>query len=645
MNGKFDSNRRLFRLALISLLGICIPAGDVAAQNTEESGPGSGVLLAQLSRRSSRSSSFGGGYGYNNYGNYSNYGSSYGSQYGSRLGSSGSRSSYGSSRRSSLSDSGQYGSGSSGYNSNMGYDQGYGSSRYSDRYNRSSSYGRRTPTGEAGLSGTNPTGAAGQQQGQQTEETTARSGRTKRTSTSKSGSGSRQSEQSSVEIEGAAAPKSGAPGVPPPKAAGRGRPAAPAAPKQEGRPQSQLATLFLTVNADEIIVGDVFSVDIELSNPKRVGYNRLAAVFRYDPVFLRPVVGPPSMEGESPQPALAMIDDITSAPAPKGVAAVAEKAPSPYLREAFSRDDKISLYQNIVDHEKGLISYMFEITGETSTAQGRVASIYFEALQPTQRTQLEFYFSQNSTGGKAEEGQSDSSELGTGLYLNDKDCLGLPLLPGDGTISRWITILSEKPTKDRVRSLDKNKVAQEEVYRTHLRLVPDVDQIVIGDEFDVRVELENPDHEQFDQVSLLIAYNPRVLEVVDNDQNNIIARGLNIHDGSYRDQFPFDLGLANKVDPEKGLIDYRVRGYRKPLRSEGTLASIRFRALKSTSKTTLRVFLDREGKDPTTGLFFRLQDVLGDTSDPTDGVSTCSMQIGRLRSVAAQGTTANHEGS
>jgi len=492
----------------------------------------------------------------------------------------------------------------------------------------------------------NATGAPGEQQAQPNEETTARSGRTRRSSTSKSGSG--QSGQGSVEVEGAAAPKpAAAPAVPQPKAAGgRGRTAAPAAQEQEARPQTQLATLYLTVNADEILIGDVFAVDVELSNPKRTGYNRLAAVFRYDPVFLRPVVTPPSTEGESPQPALAMIDDVTSAPALKGVAAVAEKAPSPYLREAFSREDKISLYQNIVDHEKGLVSYMFEITGETSTAQGRVASVYFEALQPTQRTQLEFYFPSSTAEGKTGEGQSESAELGTGLFLNDEDRLGLPLLPGDGTISRWVTIFSEKPTKDRVRSLDRDELAQEEVYRTQLRLVPDADQVVIGDEFDVQIELDNPDHDQFDQVSLLIAYNPRVLEVVDYDENNIIARGLNIHDGSYRDRFPFDLGLTNKVDPEKGLIDYRIRGYREPLRSEGTLASIRFRALKSTSKTTLRIIYSPEGKDPTTGLFFRLQDVLGDSSDPRDGMNTCSMQIGRLRSAAAAaGTSTNREGS
>ncbi|HPO08520.1 MAG TPA: hypothetical protein PLZ55_07615, partial [bacterium] len=81
MNGRLDLNRRMLRLALIFLLGICIPIGDAAAQNAEESDSGSGVLLAQLSRRSSRTSSYGsGGYGYNN-NNYGNYG-------GSSLGSS-----------------------------------------------------------------------------------------------------------------------------------------------------------------------------------------------------------------------------------------------------------------------------------------------------------------------------------------------------------------------------------------------------------------------------------------------------------------------------------------------------------------------------------------------------------------------------
>lgn len=415
----------------------------------------------------------------------------------------------------------------------------------------------------------------------------------------------------------------------PPRGEQTGRTRTPAPPK-EVKPQAQWPTFYLTLNADQIIVGDAFSMDLQLSNPKKAGFDRLSVVLQFDPVFLRPVKGPPTAEDESAELAASMIDEATFAPARRRIMAVADTKKQPYIREAFSQGNRLSLYENVVDTEQGLINYMFELENETATARGRVASIFFEALQPTRRTFVSFRF-----GKPPAEGLEAASELGTALVRGSEDVLGLPLRPDDGTIDRGITILSEKPSKTRVRSLEPRRTS-EEVFTTRLRLVPESRRIVVDEEFNVYVELENPDHIRFDQVSLLIAYNPRVLEVIDYDADNAITRGVNIHDGSYRDVFPFDFFLVNRVNPETGLIDYRMRGYRRPLLSEGVLGCIRFRAVKSTSKTTLRMFIDRDGQDPTTGVFYRFKDVLADSADPTDGISTCSLRIGRLRSAAAE---------
>jgi len=374
-------------------------------------------------------------------------------------------------------------------------------------------------------------------------------------------------------------------------------------------------------------VGDVFSVDIHLFNPKKTGFSRLSTVVHYDPVFLRPVTGP-AEEGQEPLLATALIDEVTSAPPEEDIVPGMEERKEPYIHETLN--DRIALYENLVDNENGLISYMFELDDETATAQGRVASVYFEAIQPTRRTFLSFQFSGGDAGADALPGG-----VGTGLWKAEKDVLGLPLRPDDGTIDGGITILAEMPDKERIRSLTK-KPKESEYHETHLSLRAERQRIVVGEEFDVYVELDNPNHVRFDQVSLLIAYNPRVLKLIDYDENNAVTRGVNIHDGSYREAFPFDYFIKNEVDLDRGLIDYRMRGYRRPLRSEGALASMRFRALRSTAETTLRIFLDRDGKDPTTGVFYRFEDVLGDSQDFTDGVSTCSVQIGRLRSVAAE---------
>ncbi len=514
-------------------------------------------------------------------------------------------------------------SGRSGYGTEdrRGYSS-RGSSRTRDygRSSRQDRYQRNAPT--------DPRLQAPAPDSRETPETTAPRARPARTRSAAPGGGS-QSAETSVEV----AKPTKSPGSPnAPSAAGRrGQPK-----QEETKPLVQWPTFYLDVNADQIILGDVFSVDINLFNPKKTGFSKLAAVIHYDPVFLRPVTGP-AEEGSEPRVAASLIDEVTRAPVEKGMVPGMEKEKKPYIREVF--DERITLYENVVDNEDGLLVYMFELDDETVTAQGRVASVYFEAIQPTRRTFLSFQF-----GEKKGEAETASTSLGTGLLKGEKDVLGLPLRPDDGTIDRGVTILAEKPEKERVRSLTE-KERPGEFFSTHLALVPERRRIVVGEEFDVYVRLDNPNHVRFDQISLLVAYNPRVLELIDYDKENAITRGVNVHDGSYRDAFPFDYFIKNEIDPERGLVDYRMRGYRRPLRSEGVLASMRFRALKSTAETSLRIFLDRDGKDPTTGVFYRFDDVLGDSEDFTDGVSTCSVQIGRLRSVSAREGTEGAGGS
>lgn len=523
-----------------------------------------------------------------------------------------------------------------------GYDSRYGGNRYRDPrggysssdsrsryYGRSSRYQERYPSRGAGPAAVPPGRTMQPRQESLQKEpgttspgraTTARPGRTSRPGgIPPSGPG-----EAAVDVAKPTKPRTPAGAKPP----GRGRAQAP---RKQVKPQAQWPTFYLTLNADQIIVGDVFSVDVHLSNPKKAGFDRLAVVLAYDAVFLRPVKGPPKVEGEPPELATSMIDEATAAPLRRGAVAAGVTKQQPYIREAFSRGDHISLYENVIETEEGLVTYTFELENETATAQGRVASVYLEALQPTRRTFISFQFA-----GPSIQGLETAGELGTGLVRGDKDVLGLPLRPDDGTIDRGITILSERPSRERVRSLEHSDTSQE-VYRTHLRLAPERHRIVVGEEFNVYVELNNPDHIHFDQVSLLIAYNPRVLKVIDYDAYNTITSGVNIHDGSYRNAFPFDFFLSNRVNLDTGLIDYRMRGYRRPLVSEGVLACVRFRGMESTSKTTLRVFVDYDGQDPTTGVFYRFRDVLADSADPTDGISTCSLQIGRLRSAAAEG--------
>jgi len=51
------------------------------------------------------------------------------------------------------------------------------------------------------------------------------------------------------------------------------------------------------------------------------------------------------------------------------------------------------------------------------------------------------------------------------------------------------------------------------------------------------------------------------------------------------------------------------------------------KAIRPTKKTTLRIFMNENGEEPTTGIFYRTMDRLGDPANPYDGVKTTSISV------------------
>lgn len=384
-----------------------------------------------------------------------------------------------------------------------------------------------------------------------------------------------------------------------PKPGGKKTPA----PKKAAAPRVQRPTLFAQSSDDPVMIGDTFRLQLELLNPKRKGFDRLEITLQYDPEYFEFV--------------------------PSGTAEVENSLVDTQVGEKGSIRDtmegRLAYYANDIFPASGVVHYVLELHNETSTAQGVIGIAEFRGLQEVRGSRFDFLprIADPSNPGK---------EWTSSLTLVSKDVLGDAELPTDGYLNEEVGITTERERRIAARSLN-DEDEETRILNTRLRLWTPRQEIVLGEEFDVYVDLANPDADAFDAVALLIAYNPRVIAVVDHDQDNGITQGINIHDGAYREDFPFDYAVVNEVDATKGVVDYRMRVYRRPLRAEGTLAAIRFRALATTRMTTLRLLVDLESEEPTTGLFYRFNDVLGDGSDPADALTTTSIMVGRAPTV------------
>lgn len=94
--------------------------------------------------------------------------------------------------------------------------------------------------------------------------------------------------------------------------------------------------------------------------------------------------------------------------------------------------------------------------------------------------------------------------------------------------------------------------------RLRLAIVSPQAEVATGQVAVADVVLLNPKGLSFDSLKMCIRYDPAEVTILDADQDNFIADGLNIFDGDFHDKFPFDGQIRNQVDPERGTIEYEV---------------------------------------------------------------------------------------
>ncbi len=100
------------------------------------------------------------------------------------------------------------------------------------------------------------------------------------------------------------------------------------------------------------------------------------------------------------------------------------------------------------------------------------------------------------------------------------------------------------------------------------------------------VGLHNPEGVAFDEVRVLLRFDPSVLDFADADQGNWIREGHNALDGPFADRWGWDRHLANRIDPAAGRIEYRMGYSRLAPRPSGRLLRL-FGRLKAPARDPL----------------------------------------------------------
>ncbi|MBD3267948.1 hypothetical protein GF373_14880, partial [bacterium] len=347
--------------------------------------------------------------------------SSFGSQSygGSRMGSSRMGSSrMGSSRR----GSSRYG----GYNQSGGYDQGgYNQSGYNSRgrSSRNSRYNRNSSAGSSYVPQSAQQPAIG---GMQTTPGASSSDR-RRALSGKTGlgalppsskSGKSDSRAGGIQILGKAqAGKQAAPGK-------KRAPSKKGAKKKA--PTQSVATYYLSSLNTVALLNQPMTVDIVLSNPKKLGFNKFGFMLEYNPDILVPIT---EFDEENNKPILAY-ELVTSASAEQAEEAErnqtsAEKnnlAPSFLLAET---KHTYQITQNEIQPGKGIIQFEAQVKNESSTDQGIVAQVTFLPVKETKNSSITFSFQDDD----------NDNQPPTFLLENGNDQLGSGFNPIDGTVN------------------------------------------------------------------------------------------------------------------------------------------------------------------------------------------------------------------
>lgn len=340
------------------------------------------------------------------------------------------------------------------------------------------------------------------------------------------------------------------------------------------KPLPDVACLYMTPLQIDVAVGNEFETQLALSNPGEKQFQTIDIALRFDPIVLEPV----------------RLDDDPIVP----------------LLEGES--------EALVYAEAGVLYYHAQLNKPVSAQAITFLTIRWKTLGISPHCEI----SHASWRG-----------LRTALLTAEEKTI-LGGTTNEGFLGMTLQIYSPEERADGPPiGVDLYSGAKEaERGGVRLRLFANKEKIPASEDFYVGVWFENPLLVDISKVAFKIRFDPRVLEVVDDDTDNWITSGVNIFDGEYHGKFPFDIHVANTVENDVGVIHYAMAcTQRRALPERGYIARIRFRP-KALARTTHVAFEFGSEDDPTaTQVRYMGGDVLGETDTLDDGTEDLALTI------------------
>jgi hypothetical protein len=283
-----------------------------------------------------------------------------------------------------------------------------------------------------------------------------------------------------------------------------------------------------------------------------------------------------------------------------------------------------------VEKRKGIIAYHAKFAQPITQDLQTIFKLEWDTLMPAEHSPLAFV----NTVDFPSRVLNDDANL---LQAKGPDEAEIEVSEKAGLVDASITVLPDTETRQAISEEDDGIKSMQLANSisagtaeggVQLALRPRERSIPAGGEFLVDVVFSNPRRADIDTVDLFIRFDPNVLQVVDYDENNWITHGLNIFDGDYHEELPFDYHLKNAAYNGTGLIRYQM-GFSSRVRipSSGTIATIKFKAVDSAAAAEIAFDLDESSVERRTSVSFLGFNLIGVPGRRVESLTNAAVRV------------------
>lgn len=366
--------------------------------------------------------------------------------------------------------------------------------------------------------------------------------------------------------------------------------------KRQNVPKPRIATksyFYLEASQLAAKIGEPVTLDVKLSGLPDAKMDRIGFVLSYNPDEILPVQGQGSDGKWIPAQSMKLKQNVEEEM--KGGMATAQ----PFLMKNEELETQ-SVSVNMIQHQEGKMIFFAELPEPQKVDSAIIARIVVVPIQQVKFTRIEFV----SHG-------DETADTMSYLRLGDDDVLGSASDPHDGMIPLDLVIQSGGADMNPF-TIDDKKSLLTIASPAAIELKVNQNHVDVGDVVELDIVLLNPSQLPVDEVEFLIMYNTRILQIVQQDKIN-----------------PSVMAHQNglQVNKEKGILQFKGELRKTKPGPTITIATVRFKAVSPTTKTTFKALVHKDGSLPSTGAYYKGNDILGDPTNATDGVYTTSVTV------------------